>query len=126
MENIADFFVSPLIYPFYFGLALYGVLWFLGRFAVAGVFIRRENRSDAIERGTLRAWNLMTIIHLLVLTFFVVGLCYYALPRVSNWPKIFLYLIAYMPFLIADICILIVLKSHGTGRKRSVNNRNTG
>ena len=120
MENISDFFVSPLIYPFYVGLALYGFAWIVGRFFFAGVFIRQlGSERNAIERGSLRAWKLMTIIHLLILSLFVVGLCGYALPRVSNWPKIFLYLIAYMPFLIADICILATLKSHGTKPKRS-------
>ena len=126
MEHIANFFASSLIYPFYVGLALYGFGWLGGRF-FAGVFIRGLGTTPgAIERGTLRAWRLMAIIHLLLLTFFVIGLSIHALPRVSNWPRVFLYLIAYMPFLIADICILVTLKSHGTERKRKVNNRNTG
>ena len=126
MENIADFFASSLIYPFYVGLALYGFCWLGGRF-FAGVFIRGLGTTQgATERGTLRAWRLMAIIHLLILTFFVIGLSIHALPRVANWPRVFLYLIAYMPFLIADICILIALKAHGTERKGTVNNRNNG
>lgn len=125
MENISDFFVSPLIYPFYFGLALYGFLWLGGRF-FAGVFARKLGRErGAIERGALRAWKLMVIIHLLLLTFFVIGLSIHALPRVANWPHIFLYLIAYFPFLIVDICILVSLKSHGTKTGRN-SNKNDG
>jgi len=127
MESISDFFVNPLIYPFYVGLALYGFAWIVGRFFFAGVFIRGLGTTPgAIERGTLRAWRLMAIIHLLLLTFFVIGLSIHALPRVSNWPRVFLYLIAYVPFLVADICILATLKSHGTKPKRNVDGRNDG
>ena len=114
MEGFFDFFVDPLIFPVYVGLALYGFAWLGGRF-FAGIFARQlGTQGSAIERGTIRAWRLMVILHLLFETIFVVGLSIHTLPRVADSIHILFYLISYVPFLIIDVCLLISLASHST------------
>ena len=117
VQDFFNFFVNPLIWPFYSGLAMYGFAWIGARF-FAGVFSRRmKGDPRAIERGTIQAWRLVIILHLLLETTFVIGLSVYALPRVADWMHIFWYLISYMPFLIIDVCLLISLASHSAKKK---------
>ncbi|RKU25049.1 hypothetical protein C6497_16885 [Candidatus Poribacteria bacterium] len=118
MQNILDYFVSPLVFPVYVAIVLYILGLPIGRF-FADVFIKKlGSKTNAIENGTMSAWRLVTIIHFITLTIFVIGLCIYAFPNVSNWPQIFLYLISYVPFAIIDIFILISLATHRTKPKR--------
>lgn len=113
-----NYFVSPLVFPIYVGLMLYIFSLFAGRF-FADVFIRQlGNEPNAVERGTMRAWKLLTILHLLFLSIFVLGLSVHALSEVSHWSQILLYLISYVPFLIIDVFVLISLASHGTKKKK--------
>ena len=118
MQNFFDFFVSPLIFPVYVGLALYGFAWIGARF-FAGVFARRHigSNRDAIELGTIRAWRLVIILHLMLGLGFAIGLSINALPQVSDWPHILWYLASYVPFLIIDVCILVSLSSYGKASK---------
>lgn len=121
VENFLDFFSDPLIWPFYFGLAMYGFAWLGARF-FAGVFARQiSGEPSAIERGTIRAWRLLIILHLLLETGFVLGLCAHEHSRDADWGRILSYLISYIPFLIIDACILISLASHSTKRKNRDN-----
>ena len=119
MQNFFDFFISPLIFPIYVGLALYGFAWIGARF-FAGVFARHigSDRS-AIERGATRAWRLVIILHLLIGLGFAIGLSVRALPKVSDWPHILWYLVSYVPFLIIDGCILISLSSYSKASKKA-------
>ena len=118
MQNFFDFFVDPLIWPVYLGLAMYGFAW-LGLRFFADVFARQlGSQRSAIERGTIRAGRLVIILHLLFEAIFVIGLCFYTLPRVPDWVHILWYLISYVPFLIIDVCILISLASHSTKSQR--------
>ena len=119
MEKIIDFIVDPLIWPVYFGVVMYFLGYIGGRFFFANVFAKQlESKPDAIERGTMRAWRLVTILHLIFETIFVVWLCFRSLPRVAEWPHIFLYLFSYVPIMIIDVFILIALASHGPKSKR--------
>ena len=118
MQTFFDYFVSPLVFPIYVGLILYIFGLLVGRF-FADVFTRQlGSEPSAVERGTMRAWKLVTILHLLFVSIFVLGLCIHAFPRVSHWQQILLYLISYVPFLIIDVCVLISLVSHGTKEKK--------
>lgn len=119
VQNVIDFFVGPLIFPVYVGLALYGFAWIGARF-FADVFARHIGSDpSAIELGAIRAWRLVIILHLLLGLGITIGLSVHALPKVSEWVHILWYLVSFLPFLILDACILITLSSHSKTIKKA-------
>ena len=119
MQNITDFFVGPLIFPVYIGLALYGFAW-IGAHFFTGVFARHIGSDpSAIELGATRAWRLVIILHLLLGLGITIGLSVHALPKVSEWVHILWYMVSFLPFLILDVCILITLSSHSKTIKKA-------
>ena len=119
MQNIIDFLGDSLVWSVYVGILMYIAAWGGARF-FAGVFARHiGNDRSAIERGTTRAWRLVIILHLLIMTGWAIGLSVHTLPSVPDWPYILWYLVSYMPFLIVDVCILISLSSHSKASKKA-------
>ena len=112
MQRIFDFFVDPLIWPVYIYLAAYGFMWLLA-YSLARVFMNQSG----IERGTTRAWRIAVIAHMLGGTVLVIWLVFRAIPRVSEWWHILLYLIPYLCLiLILDGFLLLSLSTQGIKR----------
>ena len=119
MENILDFLEDPLVWSVLVGFGLYIPALGGARF-FSGVFSRHiGNDPNAIELGATRAWRLVIILHLLIVTGLVITLSVRALPNVPDWPHIFWYMVSYFPFVIIDGCILISLSSHSRANKKA-------
>ena len=72
-------------------------MWLLA-YSLARVFMNQSG----IERGTTRAWRIAVIAHMLGGTVLVIWLVFRAIPRVSEWWHILLYLIPYL-------CLILIL-----------------
>ena len=117
MQNF-DFLANPLIWSVYFGLGTYILAWVGARF-FASIFAKRiGGERGGIERGTIQAWRMMIILHLIASAIFVGYLCFRALPRVEEWTDTLWHLVPFLPFLVLDVCLLISLASQGPKKQK--------
>ena len=117
MQNF-DFLANSLTWPIYFGLFTYLVAWVGARF-FAGILAKRiGGERGGTERGTIQAWRMMIILHLIASAIFVGFLCFRALPRVEEWTGTLWHLLPFLPFLVVDVCLLISLASQGPKKQK--------
>ena len=117
MQNF-DFLANSLVWPVYFGLVTYGFAWVGARF-FAGILAKRiGSERGGTERGTVQAWRMMIILHLIASIIFAGYLCFRALPRVEAWTETLWHLVSFLPFLVLDVCLLISLASQGPKKQK--------
>lgn len=119
MQSILDLLEDPLVWSVLVGFGLYIPALGGARF-FSGVFARHiGNDPNAIEIGATRAWRLVIILHLILVTILISVLSVRAHPDVSDWSHLLWYLLSYSPFLIIDVLILISLSSHSRASKKA-------
>ena len=85
----------------------------------AGILAKRiGSERGGTERGTIQAWRMMIILHLIASAIFVGYLCFRALPRVEDWTETLWHLVSFLPFLVVDVCLLISLASLGPKKQK--------
>ena len=119
MEKILDFIGNPLVWSVLVYIGLYFLTVGGARF-FTGVFARHiGNEPNAIEIGTARAWRLVIILHLILVTGLAIFLSVRERPNNPDWQHVLWYLLWYLPFLIIDVCVLISLSSHSKANKKA-------
>ena len=121
MQIIADFFTDSLILPVYFYFATYVFVW-----VIALGLARLLMNKIGIERATTLAWGIALGTHIFGGAVLSIWICLRAIPRVSEWWYVPIYLALYVLFLIVDVCLLVSLSTQGaTGTRSNVSSQET-
>jgi len=124
MKELAQFFIDPLIVPFYYYLLCYLVVW-----ALAAAFARITSDPIVVgsyDRATARAWGVTLILHLIAGLVFVTWLCMKTIGGSYSIVKIVLYLLMYLAIVILDLYFLLTGRQTGTAQAKKASKRKRG
>jgi len=124
MSQVIQFFIDPLIVPFYYYLLCYLVVWALA----AG--LARVTADPIVvgsyDRSTAQAWGITLILHLLAGLVFVIWLCMRAIREERPMVELILYLLMYLAIVMLDLYFLLTgrqPKSAQAGAKKAKRRR---